>query len=358
MTMSSTAVISNSLRTFAQLPDEGNPLSVAPMMDRTDRHFRYFMRQITRRTLLYTEMITTGAILHGNRAKLLGFTPQEKPLALQIGGDDPAELAECARVAEGLGYDQIDLNVGCPSDRVQNGNFGACLMAQPERVAKAIEAMQKAVDIPVSVKHRIGIDDRDDYEDMANFVRIVSEAGCKQFTVHARKAWLQGLSPKENREIPPLRYEDVHRLKQDFPHLFIQINGGFTSLEQAQAQYELVDAVMIGRAAYDNPYLFATADRDIYGEKTTPLTREQVAESMFDYCDRWTANGFKLHSITRHMLQLFAGVPGTKAWKRYLSENANRPGADSRVIAEALDRVRQCQAEGAALSDRLQATSC
>ena len=356
MTMSSTAAISNSWPTFTQIENGGNPLSVAPMMDRTDRHFRYFMRQITRRTQLYTEMITTGAILHGDRAKLLGFSPTEKPLALQIGGDNPAELAECARVAAGLGYDQIDLNVGCPSDRVQNGNFGACLMAQPERVAKAVEAIQKAVDIPVSVKHRIGIDDRDSYEDMANFVRIVEQAGCRQFSVHARKAWLQGLSPKENREIPPLRYEDVHRLKQDFPHLFVQINGGFTSLEQARGQYEFVDAVMIGRAAYDNPYLFARADRDIYGEQTTPPTREQVAESMFDYCDRWTANGFKLHSITRHMLQLFTGVPGAKAWKRYLGENANRPGADSRVIAEALDRVRQYQTSETIDFDRLQMT--
>ncbi|MDY6936980.1 MAG: tRNA dihydrouridine(20/20a) synthase DusA [Cyanobacteriota bacterium] len=356
--MSSTAVISTSGRTPVQPPHGGNPLSVAPMMDRTDRHFRYFMRQITRRTLLYTEMITTGAILHGDRAKLLGFSPEEKPLALQIGGDDPIELTECARVAEGLGYDEINLNVGCPSDRVQNGNFGACLMAQPERVAKAIEAMQKVVRIPVTVKHRIGIDDRDRYEDMANFVRIVSEAGCNRFSVHARKAWLNGLSPKENRDVPPLRYEDVHRLKRDFPDLFIEINGGFTSLEQARDQYQFVDAVMIGRAAYDNPYLFARADRDIYGERTAPLTREQIAESMFAYCDRWTANGFKLHAITRHILQLFAGQPGTKAWKRYISENVNRPGADSRVIAEALARMPQHQPEDSRSSDRLGMSGC
>lgn len=337
--MTSTEVLSKKTRTSVKLSPIGNPLSVAPMMDCTDRHFRYFMRQITRRTLLYTEMITTGAILHGDRAKLIGFTPQEKPLAFQIGGDDPKELAECARIVEDLGYDEINLNVGCPSDRVQNGNFGACLMAQPERVATAVAAMQKAVRIPISVKHRIGIDDLDAYEDMANFVRIVADAGCRRFTVHARKAWLQGLSPKENRTIPPLRYEDVYRLKRDFPHLFIEINGGITSLEQAQEHSQFVDAAMIGRAAYDNPYLFATADRDIYGDQTLPLTRHQVAQSMLDYCDRWVFHGFRLHSITRHMLQLFAGQPGTKVWKRYLSENANRPGADSQVICEALALV-------------------
>jgi tRNA-dihydrouridine synthase A len=337
--MTSTEVLSKKTRTSVKLSPIGNPLSVAPMMDCTDRHFRYFMRQITRRTLLYTEMITTGAILHGDRAKLLGFAPQERPLAFQIGGDDPKELAECARIVEDLGYDEINLNVGCPSDRVQNGNFGACLMAQPERVAVAVAALQKAVTIPVSVKHRIGIDDQDRYEDMANFVRIVSEAGCQRFTVHARKAWLQGLSPKENRTIPPLRYEDVYRLKRDFPHLFIEINGGITSLEQAQEHAQFVDAAMIGRAAYDNPYLFACADRDLYGDETIPLTRQQVAEAMLDYCDRWVFHGFRLHSITRHMLQLFAGQPGTKAWKRYLSENVNRPGADSQVICEALAQV-------------------
>ncbi|MEQ8959689.1 MAG: tRNA dihydrouridine(20/20a) synthase DusA, partial [Coleofasciculus sp. C2-GNP5-27] len=212
------------------------PLSIAPMMDRTDRHFRYFMRQITRRTLLYTEMVTSAAIIHGDRDRLLGFSPEEKPLVLQVGGDNPLELAECARIAEGMGYDQINLNVGCPSDRVQNGNFGACLMAQPERVARGVEAMIQAVTIPVTVKHRSGIAACDRYEDMANFVRIVSEVGCQHVSVHARKAWLQGLSPKENRTVPPLRYSDVHRLKQEFPQLFIEINGGFTSLEQVQEQ--------------------------------------------------------------------------------------------------------------------------
>lgn len=315
------------------------PLSVAPMMDRTDRHFRYLMRLLTRRTLLYTEMVTTPAILHGDRQKLLGFSPEEKPLVLQVGGDDPQQLAVCAKIAEDLGYDEVNLNVGCPSDRVQNGNFGACLMAEPERVARGVEAMVGAVSIPVTVKHRIGIDDRDRYEDLANFVAIVSGAGCQHFSVHARKAWLQGLSPKENRTVPPLRYEDVYRLKADFPHLFIEINGGFITLEQAKKQLDKVDGVMIGRAAYDTPYIFAAADRDIYGEDAEAPTRHEVLERMLPYIELWLSRGVKLNSITRHLLQLFAGQPGTKAWKRHLSENAHLPGAGVEVVKAALEKV-------------------
>jgi tRNA-dihydrouridine synthase A len=311
------------------------------MMERTNRHFRYFMRQITRRTLLYTEMVTTAAILHGDREKLLGFSPQEKPLSLQLGGDNPQELAECARIAQALGYDRVNLNVGCPSDRVQNGNFGACLMAQPEKVAQAVAAMQGAVALPVTVKHRIGIDNRDSYEDMADFVRIVSEAGCRHFTVHARKAWLQGLSPKENRTIPPLRYGEVYRLKQEFPHLFIEINGGITSLAQVRQQLQFVDGVMIGRAAYDNPYLFATVDRDFYGETAPPPSRHQVVEAMLPYIEEWVSKGGKLNTISRHFLELFAGQPGSKAWKRYISENAHFPDANSQVIEAALAKVSQ-----------------
>ena len=309
------------------------------MMERTDRHFRYFMRQITRRTLLYTEMMTTAAITHGDRHKLLDFSPEEKPLVLQLGGDNPQELAQCAKIAEDCGYDAVNLNVGCPSPRVQNGNFGACLMAQPDLVATAVAAMQNAVSIPVTVKHRIGIDDRDRYEDLAQFVRIVSEAGCRHFIVHARKAWLQGLSPKENRNIPPLRYEDVHRLKQDFPHLSIEINGGITTLEQIHQQLNYVDAVMVGRAAYDHPYLFVTVDRDIYQDRVSPPTRHQVVEAMLPYIDYWAGKGLKLHSISRHMLQLFAGQPGTKAWKRYISENAHLANADSVLISNALAKA-------------------
>ncbi|WP_293104877.1 tRNA dihydrouridine(20/20a) synthase DusA [Moorena sp. SIOASIH] len=339
MTAPSTAISPNSPPTEAKIISSGYPLSIAPMMDRTDRHYRYFMRQITRRTLLYTEMVTSAAILHGDRERLLGFSPEEKPLVLQVGGDTPSELAECARIAEAMDYDQINLNVGCPSSRVQNGNFGACLMAQPEQVARCVEAMVKVVNIPVTVKHRIGIDHLDRYEDMANFVRIVSEAGCQHFTVHARKAWLQGLSPKENRNIPPLRYSDVHRLKQELPELFVEINGGFTSLEQVQEQREYVDGVMIGRAAYDNPYLFAKADCDIYGETVIPPTRHQVVEAMFSYIDHWVAKGLKLNKITRHMLQLFAGQPGSRAWKRHLTENSCLVGVGSDVVREALAKI-------------------
>lgn len=309
------------------------------MMDRTDRHFRYFMRQITRRPLLYTEMVTSAAIINGDRHKLLDFSPVEKPLALQVGGDDPEQLATCAKIAEDWGYDEINLNVGCPSARVQNGNFGACLMAEPERVAEAISAMKKAVNIPVTVKHRIGIDNRDRYEDMTAFVRVVAASGCQRFTVHARKAWLQGLSPKDNRNIPPLRYGDVHRLKAEFPHLTIEINGGFTTLEQVKQQLKKVDAVMMGRAAYDNPYLFAIADREIYGDNINPPTRHQVVEQMLPYIENWLSQGGRLNSVVRHILQLFAGQPGTKAWKRHLSENAHLPGAGVEVVKAALAEV-------------------
>lgn len=318
-----------------------HPLSVAPMMDRTDRHFRYFMRQITRRTLLYTEMVTSAAILHGDRERLLGFSLEEKPLALQVGGDEPVHLAECARIAEAMGYDEINLNVGCPSDRVQNGNFGACLMAQPDRVAACVEAMLNATRLPVTVKHRIGIDDLDRYEDMKNFVCIVAEAGCQRFTVHARKAWLQGLSPKENRDVPPLRYEDVYRLKQELPHLWIEINGGMTTWAQIMAQLQWVDAVMVGRAAYDNPYLFASADRALYGALTPTPTRTEVATAMLPYIEFWTAQGLKLNKITRHMLQLFAGQAGSRAWKQILTEQSCRPDAGVEVVQQALAQVQQ-----------------
>ncbi len=315
------------------------PLSIAPMMDHTDRHYRYFLRQISRRTLLYTEMITSQAILHGDRSKLLDFSLEEKPLVLQLGGDNPTQIAECAKIGADWGYDAINLNVGCPSPRVQSGNFGACLMMQPELVAKAVEAMQQAVKIPVTVKHRIGVDNCDRYEDMVNFVRIVSQSGCNHFSVHARKAWLQGLSPKENRDVPPLRYEDVYRLKQDFPHLFIEINGGITTLEQTKTHLEFVDAVMIGRAAYDRPYTFATVDRDIFGESVVARSRYDIVEAMLPYIDYWVSKGTKLNSISRHMLQLFAEQPGTKAWKRYITENACLPGADSLVVSNALAKV-------------------
>jgi tRNA-dihydrouridine synthase A len=315
------------------------PLSIAPMMERTDRHFRYFLRQISRRVMLYTEMVTAQAIVHGDLDRLIGFSVDEKPLVLQVGGDDPLRLAHCARLAESWGYDAINLNVGCPSNRVQSGNFGACLMLQPDRVAEAVAAMVGATAIPVSVKHRIGVDERDRYDDMVEFVETVTAAGCHHFTVHARKAWLQGLDPKENRTIPPLRYGDVYRLKQDFPELFIEINGGILTLDQAQAQLAQVDAVMIGRAAYDDPYLLAAADAQIYGDDAPIADRCQVARAMIPYIEQATRSGTRLHSITRHMLQLFANQPGSRRWKRYLTEQSCKPGAGAEVIEGALDEL-------------------
>jgi len=323
-------------------PRLSHPLSVAPMMDRTDRHFRYFMRKITRRTLLYTEMVTIPAILNGDRAKLLDFSPQEHPLALQIGGDQPQQAAECAKIAADWGYDEINLNIGCPSDRVKSGNFGACLMEQPELVARVVEAMQKAVDIPVTVKHRIGVDERDHYQDMREFVKVVSHAGCQRFTVHARKAWLKGLSPKENRNVPPLRYEDIYRLKEEFPHLLIEINGGIKTLDEIQHHLQFVDAVMIGRAAYDNPYLLASVDQLIYGEETSPPTMTEVVEGMLPYIDDWLQQGVKLNSITRHLLHIFNGQPGAKAWRRYLTENTRSAIAGTEVVSQALNLVKPC----------------
>lgn len=321
-------------------PVVGYPVSVAPMMDRTDRHYRYFMRQITRRTLLYTEMVTAQAIKHGDRERLLGFSPAEKPLVLQVGGDDPVLLADCARTAADFGYDEINLNVGCPSDRVQSGNFGACLMAQPELVAECVAAMRAATPIPVSVKHRIGVDELDSYAHLAQFVETVAAAGCQRFTVHARKAWLQGLSPKENRNVPPLRYEEVYRLKRDFPHLWIEINGGIKTMAQTVTHLAQVDAVMIGRAAYDVPYLFAEVDRRCFGDELEVRTRSQVVQAMLPYVDDWTGRGLKLNSITRHLLMLFHGQPGSRTWRRLITEKACLPGAGSEVLEMALAAVQ------------------
>ena len=315
------------------------PLSVAPMMARTDRHFRYFLRQLSRRALLYTEMVTTGAVIHGDRDTLIGFSPEEHPIALQLGGDDPRALAECARVAQDWGYDEVNLNVGCPSERVQNGNFGACLMTTPEVVADAVAAMQGAVRIPVTVKHRIGVDELDRYEDMLRFVQVVAEAGCRRFTVHARKAWLQGLSPKENRTVPPLRYGDVYRLKRELPHLDIELNGGVGTLDAAREHLGRVDAVMIGRAAYETPYVFAAADRDVFGDEGPVPSRAEVVQRMLPYVDAWAARGVKVHRIARHMLTLYAGQPGTRAWKRHISEHSTRPGAGAEVLVDALAKV-------------------
>jgi len=310
-------------------------LSVAPMLDWTDRHCRYFLRLITRRTLLYTEMVTTGALIHGDRERHLGFDPAEHPLALQLGGSSPADLAACARMAEDRGYDEVNLNVGCPSDRVQNGRFGACLMAEPILVAECVAAMKEAVAVPVTVKTRIGIDHRDSYEDLTGFVAAVTAAGCDALIVHARKAWLQGLSPRENREVPPLRYDVVERLKDDFPALPIAINGGVTTLAQAGALLTRLDGVMIGREAYQNPWVLAGADRVIFGDSNPSPSSHGVLEAYIPYVEQNLSAGIPLNAMTRHILGLFQGRPGARAWRRHLSENAHLPGAGIEVLRAA-----------------------
>ncbi len=312
-------------------------LSVAPMMDWTDRYDRFFLRLITRRTALYTEMVTAPAVIHGDRARLLDFDPAEHPLACQLGGSDPAELAEAARIVEAFGYDEINLNVGCPSDRVQDGRFGACLMAEPERVRDCIAAMREAVALPVTVKSRIGIDGRESYEDLRDFVDTVAESGCRRFIVHARIAILAGLSPKENREIPPLRYEVVRRLKAERPDMEITLNGGVKSLEEARALIEGgLDGVMIGRAAYQDPYMLAEADRLIFGEAdAAPKSRHEILADLMPYIRRQREAGTPLHHITRHILGLFNGRPGARKWRRYLSENAYRADAGAEVVEQA-----------------------
>ncbi len=315
-------------------------LSVAPMMQRTDRHFRVFLRGLTRRTLLYTEMVTTGAILFGDRERHLRFSEIEHPLSLQLGGDDPAALSECARIAAGYGYDEVNLNVGCPSDRVQSGRFGACLMAHPDEVARAVEAMREAVALPVTVKHRIGIDDLDRYEDMLHFVDVVANAGADRFSVHARKAWLSGLSPKQNRNVPPLRHQDVYRLKRERPALQIELNGGVTSLDAVEAHLAQVDAVMVGRAAYDDPMMLVDADRRVFGEDERHVDRVQAVEALYPYVERLVAEGGRLHWVARHLLGLFASQRGTRAWKRHLSEQGVGEHAGVEVLRDALEKVR------------------
>ena len=325
-------------------------LSVAPMMDWTDRHCRYFLRLISRRVLLYTEMVTTGAILQGPRERLLAYSPDEHPLVLQLGGDEPEALATCAVIAEELGYAELNLNVGCPSDRVQNGHFGACLMRTPERVAACVDAMRARVKIPVSVKHRIGVDELDAYEHMAHFVSTVASSGCTNFIVHARKAWLSGLSPKENREIPPLRYDDVYRLKREFPHLLIEINGGIETLEQAQAHLNHVDGVMIGRAAYHNPYLLAQADALFFGDPTPPPSRAEVVAQLLPYISALLEAGEPLHRVTRHMLGLYHGQVGARAFKRILSENPGRKAAGLELLTRAMQAVADAVVEAESLA--------
>ncbi|EOG1049217.1 tRNA dihydrouridine(20/20a) synthase DusA [Vibrio fluvialis] len=314
-------------------------LSVAPMLDWTDRHCRYFHRLLSSQTLLYTEMVTTGAIIHG-KGDFLAYNEEEHPVALQLGGSNPADLARCAKLAQKRGYDEINLNVGCPSDRVQNGRFGACLMAEPDLVAQCVAAMKEVVDIPVTVKTRIGIDDQDSYEFLTNFVTLVSEkGGCEQFTIHARKAWLSGLSPKENREIPPLDYPRAYQLKQDFPHLTIAVNGGVKTLAEAKEHLQHLDGVMIGREAYQSPYLLAEVDQQIFGLDTPVKKRSQVVQEMYPYIEQQLAQGSYLGHITRHMLGLFQNMPGARQWRRHISENAHKAGAGIEVVEQALAKI-------------------
>lgn len=317
--------------------------SIAPMLDWTDRHERFFLRLLTRRSLLYTEMVTTGALLYGDAPRFLRFHEAEHPVALQLGGSEPDELARCAVMAREAGFDEVNLNIGCPSDRVQSGRFGACLMAEPERVARCVAAMRAEVDIPVTVKTRIGIDDHDNEEFLERFVRIVADGGCRRFILHARIAFLQGLSPKENRNVPPLNYPRVWAVKQRHPELDVIINGGIAGLEQAREMLGQVDGVMMGREAYQNPWILADVDRLIYGESQAPVSRRQVLLQLLPYVRRELSQGTPLQHMTRHILGLFRNVPGGRRFRQHLSENAHRRGADISVLEDALACVKMVQ---------------
>jgi len=319
--------------------DINRKISIAPMMEWTDRHCRFFHRLLTRRTLLYTEMLTTGAVLRGDRARLLGFDAFEHPVALQLGGSDAAALSACARIAEDFGYDEINLNVGCPSDRVQEGRFGACLMVEPALVAECVAAMKAAVKIPVTVKCRLGIDEQDPDEALFSFTDAVKAAGTDALIVHARKAWLKGLSPRENRDVPPLDYSIVHRLKRAHPDLEIVLNGGIASLQQAQEQLSTVDGVMMGRAAYQEPWRLLGVDPLLFGEPAPFDTPKAAALALMPYIEREISKGARLHSITRHVLGLFHAVPGARAFRRHLATEAVKPGAGAAVMADALAQV-------------------
>ncbi|MCW2256479.1 tRNA-dihydrouridine synthase A [Providencia alcalifaciens] len=318
-----------------------NRFSVAPMLDWTDRHCRYFHRVLSKNTLLYTEMVTTGAIIYG-KGDYLAFSEEEQPVALQLGGSDPAALAQCAKLAEARGYNEINLNVGCPSDRVQNGRFGACLMGDAQLVADCIKAMQDVVSIPVTVKTRIGIDEQDSYEFLCDFIdKVSTQGGCEMFIIHARKAWLSGLSPKENREIPPLDYPRVYQLKRDFSHLTMAINGGVKTLEEAKEHLRHLDGVMVGREAYQNPSILAEVDNQLFDSQSSVVNTFDAVRQMFPYIENELSQGAYLGHITRHMLGIFQGIPGARQWRRYLSENAHKKGADLAVVEQALALVER-----------------
>jgi tRNA-dihydrouridine synthase A len=306
------------------------------MLDWTDRHCRFFLRLISQHAVLYTEMLTTGAILHGDTERFLAMNAAEHPVALQLGGSNPGDLAAACKLAEKYAYAEINLNCGCPSDRVQSGMFGAVMMKNAAITADCVAAMRDAVDLPVTVKHRIGVDDYDSYDFLCQFVGTLSEAGCNTFVVHARKAWLKGLSPKQNREVPELNYDRVYQLKRDFPDAEIIINGGITTLEQSIEHLNHLDGVMMGREAYTNPYILATVDQDIYGANHPVKSREKIAEQFLDYIDNEMSKGTKLHAMTRHILGLFHGMPGARLFRRHISENAYKPTATIDVLTTAL----------------------
>lgn len=326
-----------SYRPLMQTAPLSRRFSVAPMMDWTDRHCRYFLRQLSSHALLYTEMVTTGALLHGDRQRFLRYDESEHPLALQLGGSNPADLAACARLAEEQGYDEVNLNVGCPSDRVQNNMIGACLMAHPQLVADCVKAMQDAVSIPVTVKHRIGINGRDSYAELCDFVGAVHQAGCTSFTVHARIAILEGLSPKENREIPPLRYEVAAQLKRDFPQLEIILNGGIKTLVECREHLQSFDGVMLGREAYHNPYLLAEVDQQLFGLNRPAITRSEALSRMRPYIERHIAEGGAMHHVTRHVLGLAQGFPGARRFRQLLSVDVHKAAEPLRVFDQAIE---------------------
>ena len=326
--------------------------AIAPMMDWTDRHCRFFHRQLTKRARLYTEMVTSAAIKHGDRSRLLGFDPIEHPVALQLGGSDPEELARASEIGLSFGYDEINLNCGCPSERVQSGRFGACLMAEPELVAACVAAMRSAVgdDVPVTVKCRIGIDDQDSEVELARFIECVAAGGCSAFIVHARKAWLQGLSPKENREVPPLDYDRVHRLKSSFPELTIVINGGIATIGEASAHLDAVDGVMLGRAAYKSPALLGTVDGNLFWEDCSPPPPHAVLAGMLDYVAAELERGTRLSSVTRHMTGLMNGRPGARLFRRLLTEESVKPGAGLDALKAAIEVARRAEERPARLA--------
>jgi len=320
--------------------------SIAPMLDWTDRHYRYLARLLSKRALLYTEMVVADAIIHGDRERLLGFDKSEHPVALQLGGSDPDKLTEAVRIASDFGYDEINLNVGCPSDRVQSGTFGACLMQTPDVVARAVAAMKKVSGVPVTVKCRIGVDEQDPEAALPGLVLPALEAGADAIWVHARKAWLQGLSPKENRDIPPLDYDIVYRLKQRFPDVFIGINGGILTLDEARGHLAQVDGVMMGRAAYHNMSILGDVDGQLFWDERETLSREAILEAMSDYCAAFVASGGKLSTVTRHMLGLFQGMPGARRYRQVLSTDAPKPGAGVEVLARAFDVMQPAALAG------------